>query len=181
LGYLSYALAGAIAIAGIVFISRDDATPKVAAGTIPIDTTTVPPTTTTVPGAVEKNTTPVITAPLTIDVARSGSSPLKGISVEDVEARRDGKLLLVLLTAPKGEVTLGRVAGLKLYKGGTSGSAVAFSGTIQAVNIALAGLTYKAGSSDERAQVRIVVSKNALEAQKRQVTAKAAVTLRVSG
>jgi hypothetical protein len=146
-----------VVIAAIVVIARhDDGKKPVTASarsatTAPLLGTEAPTTlapTTTVPpatGNAAGNTAPVIVAPTTAAIVRSGASPVHGISLTDHEAR-DGDTFAVLLVAKDGLITLGETDRLRLYT--ANGSRwLPLSGPLDAIQAALASLRFTPGSN----------------------------------
>jgi len=94
------------------------------------------------------NNAPVISAPAGVTLAEDGAfvfnpnvPPFVGIQVFDVDAGIAP--LQVTLNSTNGTLTLGSVAGLSFTLGdGTSDVSMIFTGTLTAINSALAGLAY---------------------------------------
>lgn len=89
------------------------------------------------------NTAPVISAPDSVTVARHSDTPVPGISVDDVESRRFGDRIGVLLYAPRGYLTFRHTDGVEFRQ--PNGSAwLPIIGTVDALNRVLGSLTYTA-------------------------------------
>jgi hypothetical protein len=169
LGRLFYALAAVlVVVGGVVVVQRDTPTrPRVAASSATTPTTirsrpaiTVATSPAPSPAAIpinvpdaatkakDGNTAPVIAAPHAAIVARTGNSPISGISLADAEAA-PGDVFGVLLLSASGRITVPNSNLLQFY--GENGSHyVPFSGTLDAIRVALGGTRYTpdAGSSN---------------------------------
>lgn len=97
----------------------------------------------TAPPAGASNTVPTISVPASIAAPRNGSVAVTGIAV----AANGATSLQVSLTVGQGTLTLASTAGLTFAQGsGSSDPTVTFTGTVAAVNAAIATVTYTPGA-----------------------------------
>ncbi len=87
------------------------------------------------------NDPPVLTVPASVTVREDTSSPIPGIIVADLDAGTS--LMRVSLFVTNGTVSLNSTAGITITTGtGTRDKNLVFAGSLDAINTALAGLTY---------------------------------------
>ena len=98
-------------------------------------------------GVTPVNDAPVLTVPTAVQSADQGSSaPIVGISITDVDAAAGE--VTATLTANNGVLSLSTIAGLRFTQGtGSQNAAVIFSGSLSAVNTALATLFYRSSTT----------------------------------
>ncbi|HEY1098356.1 MAG TPA: hypothetical protein VGF99_05495, partial [Myxococcota bacterium] len=106
------------------------------------------------------NDAPTITAPATATTNEDATVSIPGVSVADVDADEAGHLapqMTVTLTAEHGTVKLLSLAGLTIDAGANDSATIAISGTISAINSALASLQFHpdADFNDNRGAARI--------------------------
>jgi hypothetical protein len=102
---------------------------KLASGSVPLNIAAV-------------NDAPVLTVPGVQGVLHDTVLPVNGVSVADIDLG-PGELQ-VTLSASNGKLTLGSTAGLTFTVGdGTADPTMTFTGTVAAINNALAALTYQ--------------------------------------
>ena len=94
------------------------------------------------------NDAPVITAPTSATVAEDGSIGITGVSIADVDVtnRADGDLtnnnVQVTLSVSHGTITLASTAGITVNSGADASATMTITGSLSAVNTAVATLTY---------------------------------------
>ena len=89
------------------------------------------------------NDAPTVSGPATVTVAEDGSVALSGaslVTVADVDARSNAVQLT--LSIPSGSLTLGDTTGLTLQSGANGSGTMVYTGTVTALNTALATLSY---------------------------------------
>lgn len=104
------------------------------------------------------NDAPVLTAPTAQTVLEDVTTPISGIVVGDLDS--GSGLLEVSLTAANGTLSLNSTSGINLTTGtGNRDRNLVFTGSLDAVNAVLAGLTYQGDRNFNGAdQLRISVS-----------------------
>ncbi|QZZ21474.1 tandem-95 repeat protein [Leptothermofonsia sichuanensis E412] len=92
------------------------------------------------------NDAPVLTVPATQTANENTNLRITGVRVSDVDAGNGS--LIVSLTAGNGTLSLGTTTGLSFSTGnGNQNTSMVFSGTLAAINNALATLTYRGNSN----------------------------------
>ncbi len=94
------------------------------------------------------NQAPTITAPSSAFMVVNSNATITGVSVSDPDSA-GGAEKVTISTAGFGTLSLGSTGGLTFSLGdGTADTTMTFTGTITAINNALAGLTYRGNGTD---------------------------------
>ncbi len=86
------------------------------------------------------NDAPGVAAPATVDAQESVVAPVEGVGVWDVDA--GGRDVAVTITASSGSLRVDEAEGVRLAARAASAGDLVFTGSVPAVNAALATLTY---------------------------------------
>jgi hypothetical protein len=159
-GLAFYALALVLVVAGAINVMRNrHHQPAAALRAIPTVPLTVPVASTTAPTAPPAdapNTPPVINAPDSIRIARTGRSAIPGISITDAEASRNTSAVGVIVYAPDGNLYFDRQYGVRIYQpNGTPW--IPITGRLTDVNDALSSLAYEPRTAGAR-PLQVLVS-----------------------
>jgi hypothetical protein len=167
-----YVLGAVVLVAGLAFVLRDDSPPgESVSADAPATTGLKSATSSTLPTAVTVaapagaavtsppsggNTAPDITAPRTLRIPQSGAAAITGVSVADAQAKATDTFG-VLVFSKDGRITLGNTLGLRLLAANGS-KWLPFAGPLDAVNAALANLSYTPETTGGTKTLTIFVS-----------------------